>query len=223
MDFVDRGGVSIRPMFTAKKSVTELTTSWDPISFFSPAEKLELPRLQNLIMDTIVSYHKKERKLLSPDFAYRAYQTTSDRSTTSQIVSLLGADKSFATDFVNLLRHGTIKYPRKLGPTYHTNSAPGPYNPPIRQGSGGVQPNGNLYRSNLKRQGEGYPEPLMLKKPKIEVPIERVLVIDRVQIKQEYKDVDSRLFGDALSLAAQESWERLLYDEKTVYGILLGY
>jgi hypothetical protein len=135
--------------------------SWDPISFFSLAEKLELPRLQNLIMDTIVSYHKKERKFPSPDFAYRAYQTTGQGSAisryalrgvrfalqieksgggsaTSQIVSLLGADKPFDTDFVNLLRHGTIKDPRKLGPTYHTNFAPVPYNTPIRQGSAGV-------------------------------------------------------------------------------------
>jgi hypothetical protein len=48
IDFVDRGGVAIRPMYeryTAKKSVTEMTTSWDPISFFSPAERLELPCL----------------------------------------------------------------------------------------------------------------------------------------------------------------------------------
>jgi hypothetical protein len=90
---------------------------------------------------------------------------------------VLGADKSFATDFVNLLRHGTIKDPRKLGPTYHTNSAPGPHNPPIRQGGGGVQPNRDPYHANLKRQGEGYLEPLMLKKPKIE---ERVLATDSV-------------------------------------------
>jgi len=49
------------------------------------------------------------------------------------------------------------------------------------------------------------------------------LVTDRVQIKQECNDADTRLFGDALSLAAQESWERLSYDEKTVYGVLLGH
>ena len=39
IDFVDRGGVAIRPMYTAKKFVTKLTTSWDPISFFSLAEE----------------------------------------------------------------------------------------------------------------------------------------------------------------------------------------
>ena len=40
MDFVDRGGSgAIRPMYTVKKSVIELTTSWDPISFFSLAEE----------------------------------------------------------------------------------------------------------------------------------------------------------------------------------------
>jgi hypothetical protein len=84
IDFVDRGGVAIRPMYTAKKFVTELTTSWDPISFFSLVERLELPRLQNLIMDTIIQYHKKERRLLSPEFVYRVYQTTRQGSAISR-------------------------------------------------------------------------------------------------------------------------------------------
>ena len=58
--------------------------SWDPISFFSLAEKVELPSLQNLIMDTTIRYHRKIGQFASPQFAQRAYQETSEGSMMSK-------------------------------------------------------------------------------------------------------------------------------------------
>ena len=97
LDFVASGGVSIRPIFAAMKSEIGLTTSWDPISFFSLAEKLELHNLQNLIMDTIIQYHKKARELPNPDFASRAYQETRQGSAISQY-ALRGVRYSLKTE-----------------------------------------------------------------------------------------------------------------------------
>ena len=58
--------------------------SWDPISFFSLAEKVELPSLQNYIMDTTIRYHRKIGQFASPQFAQRAYEETSEGSMMSK-------------------------------------------------------------------------------------------------------------------------------------------
>jgi hypothetical protein len=73
MDYVESGGI---------RTMSE--DSWDPISFFSLAEKVELPSLQNLIMDTVIRYHREIGQFASPQFAQRAYQETSEGSMMSK-------------------------------------------------------------------------------------------------------------------------------------------
>lgn len=75
MEYVESGGTSIRTMSE------EL---WDPISFFSLAEKFELPSLQKFIMDTTIRYHRDTGQFASPQFAQRAYQETSEGSMMSK-------------------------------------------------------------------------------------------------------------------------------------------
>jgi hypothetical protein len=42
--------------------------SWDAVGFYSLAEKYCLPELQDIIMDTLLKYHKKRNELPSVEF-----------------------------------------------------------------------------------------------------------------------------------------------------------
>jgi hypothetical protein len=75
MEYVESGGTSIRSMCEG---------SWDPISFFSLAEKFELPSLQKRIMAKTVRYHRHIGQFASPQFAQRAYQEASEGSMMSK-------------------------------------------------------------------------------------------------------------------------------------------
>ena len=69
MEFVDSNSTSIPPLHT-----------WDPISFFTLAEKCELPILQNLIIDALIDFHINNDELPSAVFARQACDCTKQDS-----------------------------------------------------------------------------------------------------------------------------------------------
>jgi hypothetical protein len=222
MEYVESGGTSIRTMSEG---------SWDPISFFSLAEKFDLPSLQNLIMDTTVRYHKNSGQFASPQFARLAYQQTSEGSMMSeyagrsvrfllqrqsdkdasqwlqsQVVDLLGVSRSFAIDFVHLSQN-LIKDPRKNILDYHVSLAP-------RTLSGQV---------NNKRQPpeDQAPQP---KRQRINAPVQQNGNSNIGQIKQEPNDLPSVLPFGASSprmLGGKEFPAGISATAKMVYEILL--
>ena len=70
----------IRELTTIKHKEGNKVASWDPVRFYSLAEKYCLPELQDLIMDALVQYHKEQNELPSVDFVFRAYKHTSTGS-----------------------------------------------------------------------------------------------------------------------------------------------
>jgi len=126
----------------------EEVAPWDPIEFYALAEKLCLPGLQDTIMDCISKYHKNTNELPSPDFAYRAYARTSDRSRlqkyaflgiqhvleillhedtedgwpTCEIQKLFKDHDNFARDYIDSVRTGVGEDPREMSKCeFHTH------------------------------------------------------------------------------------------------------
>lgn len=67
----------IRDLVAVKDANGEDVASWDPVGFYSLAEKYCLPELQDIIMDATIKFHKKMNELPSVDFVIRAYESTS--------------------------------------------------------------------------------------------------------------------------------------------------
>ncbi len=74
----------IRDLLNVTDKDGATVASWDPVAFYTLAEKYCLPELQDIIMDVMIKYHKAQRELPSPDFAYRAYNDTSGDSPISK-------------------------------------------------------------------------------------------------------------------------------------------
>lgn len=66
----------IRELTTVKNKEGQWMASWDPVGFYSLAEKYCLPEVQDLIMDAAIQYHREQNELPSVDFVLRAYETT---------------------------------------------------------------------------------------------------------------------------------------------------
>jgi hypothetical protein len=223
MEYVESGGTSIRTMSEG---------SWDPISFFSLAEKFKLPSLQNLIMDSTILHHKNSRQFASPQFARQAYQETregsmmskyagrsvrfllqgqSDKDASqwlqSQVVDLLGVSRSFAIDFVQLSRNA-IKDPRKNILDYHVSLAP-------------MTLSGQVNNKRQPPEDQAPPEP---KKQRINAPVQQNGNSNIGQIKQEPIDLPSMLLLGASShrmLGGKEFPAGISATAKMVYEILL--
>ncbi len=72
--------------------------SWDAVGFYSIAEKYCLPELQDIIMDTLLKYHKIRNELPSGEFAIRAYEQASAGSSlanycTRAMAYIVGTDR----------------------------------------------------------------------------------------------------------------------------------
>jgi hypothetical protein len=79
---------TIRGLTTIKTRDGLTGLAWDPVSFYSLAEKLCLPDVMDLIMDEIVKYHKRTNELPSPEFAYQSYAKTSTGSQLQKYVMM---------------------------------------------------------------------------------------------------------------------------------------
>ena len=225
IDFVDSDGTSIRPMCNIKTPDTTPEASWDAISFFSLAKRLELPSLQNLIMDTIIQYHNKDREYPSPEFAQQAYQETRKGSTVSKyaflavrytlqiettshkwltvgIVKLLGDNKSFATDFIGLVGHRFLKDPRKIDRDFfHAPPAPETVHPSTKNRSGQSEKI-TFSQNNRKRRSTDHQEPLQPKQQRIDLPVARIPVENERQIKQPCAEKSVTSTGGGASTSA---------------------
>ena len=71
---------SIRELTTTKLKDGKEVASWDPVGFYSLAEKYCLPELQDIIMDALIQHHKVQNELPSVGFVVRAYKHTSTGS-----------------------------------------------------------------------------------------------------------------------------------------------
>ncbi len=195
MEYVESGGTSI---------CTISDESWDPISFFSLAEKVELPSLQNVIMDTTVQYHKNSGQFASPEFARRACQDTSEGSMTSkyacrsvhfllqhgqvdddalqwlknEVADLLGVSRTFEIDLIDHSR-GLIKDPRKNILQYHVSLAPLTLSSQV----------------NNKRQLLEDQAPLQKKMQRINAPIQQNEYSNIGEINQEQLICQASLFS----------------------------
>lgn len=67
----------IRDLTAVKQKEGNEVASWDPVGFYSLAEKYCLPELQDIIMDELIQYHTERNELPSVDFVLRAYKHTS--------------------------------------------------------------------------------------------------------------------------------------------------
>jgi hypothetical protein len=67
----------IRELETVTDADGQEVASWDAVGFYSLAEKYCLPELQDIIMDTLLKYHKRRNELPSVEFTIRAYEQTS--------------------------------------------------------------------------------------------------------------------------------------------------
>jgi hypothetical protein len=67
----------IRELTTVKDKEGNEEASWDPVGFYSLAEKYCLPELQDAIMDALIQYHTEQNKLPSVNFVLGAYEHTS--------------------------------------------------------------------------------------------------------------------------------------------------
>jgi hypothetical protein len=131
---------NIRGLAKMKDSDGNDIITWDPVRFYCLAEKLCLPMVMDNIMDTLRKYHKKMQELPSPDFIYRAYASTSDKSPlrnyclmtiryiladlskdeteegwpTSEIQKLFKDHDGFASDYITATRDGISGDPRDL-------------------------------------------------------------------------------------------------------------
>jgi BTB/POZ domain-containing protein len=142
------------------RSIWELTTtklkdgkevaSWDPVGFYSLAEKYCLPELQDIIMDALVQHHKVQNELPSVGFVVRAYKHTSTGSPltkycaenifhvmqraaedarwpTKDVAHLFQGLPTFASEYISVQRRGSRVVgadPRDASPCYfHTHGA----------------------------------------------------------------------------------------------------
>lgn len=147
-----------RPMaFRSPRSIRDLATiqlkdgkeaaSWDPVGFYSLAEKYCLPQLQDIIMDALIQCHKAQNELPSVGFVVRAYKQTStgsplarycvesifyvmekaaedDRWPTKDIAYLFQELPAFASEYISVQRkRGGTKFvdvdPRDASPCYY--------------------------------------------------------------------------------------------------------
>jgi len=135
MDFVATDGYSMRDFHDYDNFV------WDPVTFFALAEKLELPALQDLIIDKLVLTSEEYTELCDLEFARRAYKYTRAGSKLSKyalfvscyrmqrkkargelppgseakLVELL-QNSNCAADFLDFMKNGLgeVKHPREI-------------------------------------------------------------------------------------------------------------
>ena len=123
----------IRELITVKNKEGKEVASWDPVGFYSLAEKYCLPEVQDLIMDAVIRYHRERNELPSVDFVLRAYETTSvgsllaqycansvlyvldeggddDRWPTEEVARLFKELPAFASDYIDFQRKRVLGY-----------------------------------------------------------------------------------------------------------------
>jgi hypothetical protein len=128
--------------------------SWDPVGFYSLAEKYCLPELQDMIMDALIQYHKEQNELPSVGFVFRAYEHTfagsllakycaesilnimdevddDDRWPTKEVARLFRELPTFASEYISVQRKGmalrTRADPRDAGRChFHTHKGDEP-------------------------------------------------------------------------------------------------
>jgi hypothetical protein len=123
----------IRELTTVRNKEGKDVASWDPVGFYSLAEKYCLPEVQDLIMDTVIQYHRERNELPSVDFVLRAYETTSagslladycaksilyvldkgwddDRWPTEEVARLFKELPAFASDYIHFQRKRVLGY-----------------------------------------------------------------------------------------------------------------
>jgi len=59
-----------RELAMVKNKEGNEVASWDPVGFYSLAEKYWLPEVQDHIMDALIQYHKERNELPSVDFVF---------------------------------------------------------------------------------------------------------------------------------------------------------
>jgi hypothetical protein len=119
----------IRELTTVKHKEGNEVASWDPVGFYSLAEKYCLPDMQDIIMDALIQYHKERNELPSVDFVFRAYEHTSagsllsrycaksilyimgeggedDRWPTKEVARLFQELPTFASEYIAVQRKG---------------------------------------------------------------------------------------------------------------------
>jgi hypothetical protein len=243
-----RALTSIRQMSMIPPSEGTFNESCDPISFFSLAEKLELPALQNLVMDTTIQCHKDNRQLPSIDFAERAFDETRNGSTISKyavramryflqvqaqdndhdwtmgaMADVLGNHRSISIEFLDLVRQGAIKDPRKTSRDFHVPLAPADVHTPSQNRiAPSVTPSGQV---SSKRQRSVHQAKSRTKRQRIDVPVRHEPVANEGRVKQEYSGSNS-ILGDlggekTTAVGGQELLARILDDERMVFNILL--
>ncbi|PMD45668.1 hypothetical protein L207DRAFT_630078 [Hyaloscypha variabilis F] len=162
----------IRELTTIEGKEGNEVASWDPVGFYSLAEKYCLPELQDIIMDVLIQYHKVRNELPSVDFVIRAYKHTStgslltrycaesifyvmenatedDRWSTEEVAPLFRELPTFASEYISVQRKRGIKGavdPRDASPChFHTHGRDEPCagNPKKRKSPGGERCNEN--------------------------------------------------------------------------------
>jgi hypothetical protein len=157
MEHIESGCTSIRPLLLVQHSEANSVTCSSPIPFFALAERFELPILQNLIMDTIIEYQDKNGELPSLEMARQSYQRTKigsgmskysacglyyavqktrseDMWPTADLLELFHDEKTFAADFIDLVRGGEAQDPREMDHAlFHTLPVLLAANPPSRK------------------------------------------------------------------------------------------
>lgn len=122
---------SIRELTTIKLKEGKEVASWDPVGFYSLAEKYCLPELQDIIMDALIQHHKAQNELPSVGFVVRAYKNTStgspltrycaesifwvmergaedDRWPTKDVAHLFQELPTFASEYISLQRKRAV-------------------------------------------------------------------------------------------------------------------
>lgn len=163
----------IRELTTVKHKEGNEEASWDPVGFYSLAEKYCLPELQDAIMDALVQYHTEQNELPSVNFVFRAYEHTSagsplarycaesilyvmdeggedDRWPAKEVARLFRELPTFASEYIAVQRKkggkGRGVDPRDTIRCYfhaHDRGEPRPGNPNKRKSPEGAKSNGN--------------------------------------------------------------------------------
>jgi hypothetical protein len=163
----------IRELTVVKDKEGNKGASWDPVGFYSLAEKYCLLELQDAIMDALIQYHTEQNELPSVNFVFRAYKHTAagsllarycaqsilyvmdeggedDRWPTNEVTRLFRELPTFASEYITIQRKkggkGRAVDPRDTIRCYfhaHDRGEPRAGNPNKRKCSEGVKLNGN--------------------------------------------------------------------------------
>ncbi|KAE9372897.1 hypothetical protein N431DRAFT_483555 [Stipitochalara longipes BDJ] len=225
MEYVNSDDMSIRPM-TPMIPDNDLhcygppCPSWDPVMFFSLAEKFELPFLQNLIMDAIMDFHNTKKQYPSSELVYQAYQHTEEGSAISRyalqgfVYSLRLGDnlvneedavqllkyKPIATDVVRFLNNNKdMKDPRDQD--FHTSVAPEVADLPTKQSSVKTVKSSST-QIEKKKRSTNHQESPAVKKQRVDKPSDNVPIANEEQTKQQHLEGKAVSTDDGINIPA---------------------